>query len=72
MKQEYQFKNWSNQYHCTPYQFDYPTNTLEVVSAVHKAAKNAAKIRVFGSGHSPNDIAMSDEALIVTTKLRKL
>jgi L-gulonolactone oxidase len=72
MRQDYQFKNWSDRYRCTPYQFDYPTNTLEVVSAVHKAAKNAAKIRVFGSGHSPNDIAMSDEALIVTTKLNRV
>ena len=72
MRQDYQFKNWSDRYRCAPYQFDYPTNTLEVVSAVHKAAKNAAKLRVFGSGHSPNDIAMSDEALIVTTKLNRV
>ena len=72
MIQQNQFKNWSNLYRCFPNQFHYPTDTPEVVSAVHKSVQNAGKVRVFGSGHSPNDIAMSNEALIITSQLNRV
>ena len=72
MRQHHQFENWSRQYRCVPDRLYYPTDTQEVLYAVQNAVRQASKIRVFGAGHSPSDIAMSDEALLVITQLNRV
>lgn len=71
MKQ-HQFENWSRQYRCIPHRIYYPTNTREVVHAIQSEVRQKSRIRAFGAGHSPGDIAMSDEGLIVTTQLNRI
>ena len=66
------FENWSGQYHCTPERVHYPVSNEEAVQFVRSAAHRGARIRVFGAGHSPSDIAMSDEELVVITQLNRV
>ena len=63
MNQE-RFVNWSGEYRCTPNYVHHPKTDIEVKDIVCQAIKRKSKIRVFGSGHSPSDIAMSDEELV--------
>ncbi len=58
------FVNWSGEYRCTPNYVHHPKTDIEVKDIVCQAIKRKSKIRVFGSGHSPSDIAMSDEELV--------
>lgn len=68
----HQFENWSRQYRCYPDHVYYPTDAKEVVHAIQNREHQGSRIRVFGAGHSPSDIAMSDEDLIVTTQLNRV
>ncbi len=72
MSRSQAFENWSRQYRCMPNRVHYPTQTEAVVQVVQSAAQRGARIRVFGVGHSPSDIAMSDDELIVTTQLNRV
>jgi L-gulonolactone oxidase len=69
---QHQFENWSRQYRCIPHHIYYPTNTQEVVHVIQSEVRQKSRIRAFGAGHSPGDIAMSDEGLIVTTQLNRI
>ncbi len=62
-------QNWSRQYRCAPQHIHYPTDTQSVASAIQSAIQRGSRIRVFGAGHSPSDIAMSEEDLIVATQM---
>jgi L-gulonolactone oxidase len=64
-----QFQNWSRQYRCIPHHIHYPTDTKAVGEILQGAVQRGSRVRVFGAGHSPSDIAMSDEELIVPTQL---
>ncbi|NET60612.1 MAG: FAD-binding protein, partial [Symploca sp. SIO2E6] len=64
------FSNWSHQYHCTPTSVHHPASTEEVRDIVCQADQR--KIRVFGSGHSPSDIAMSNEELVCSNRLNRI
>ena len=58
------FINWSGEYECIPNYVHHPVSDEEVKDIVCQAIKRGNKIRVFGSGHSPSDMAMSDEELV--------
>jgi L-gulonolactone oxidase len=55
------FQNWARQYRCEP------ASVLRcgTVAEVQAAVRGSNHLRVFGSGHSPSDIAMSDADLMV-------
>ncbi|MGD1699118.1 D-arabinono-1,4-lactone oxidase [Dapis sp. BLCC M229] len=66
------FINWSGQYQCQPTSVHYPASTEEIRDIVCQAIQRKTKIRVFGSGHSPSDIAMSDRDLICSDRLNQI
>lgn len=61
------FTNWAHIHSCTPEKVHYPTSAEEVAGIVRQVASRGGKesVRVWGSGHSPSDIACSDSHLIV-------
>ncbi len=71
MNQE-RFTNWSGEYECIPNYVHYPATDEEVKDIVCQAIKRGSKIRVFGSGHSPSDMAMSDEELVCLDRLNAI
>jgi hypothetical protein len=54
------FRNWAGRFRYTPIMYAKPSTEEEIVGAV----RNAAKIRVFGAGHSFNEGNVSDQLLI--------
>ncbi|MEM6402799.1 MAG: D-arabinono-1,4-lactone oxidase [Cyanobacteria bacterium P01_D01_bin.116] len=58
------FINWSGEYECIPNYVHHPVSQEEVRDIVRRAMERGSQIRVFGSGHSPSDMAMSDEELV--------
>nr|VFJ59670.1 MAG: L-gulonolactone oxidase [Candidatus Kentron sp. FM]VFJ60241.1 MAG: L-gulonolactone oxidase [Candidatus Kentron sp. FM]VFK12466.1 MAG: L-gulonolactone oxidase [Candidatus Kentron sp. FM] len=63
------FYNWSEQFHCTPKQVHRPRSEAQVMEVMTDISHRGAHVRVFGSGLSPSDIAMSDEDLVLLTNL---
>jgi L-gulonolactone oxidase len=66
------FINWSAQYQCTPTSVHHPASTEEARDIVCQAVQRGTKIRVFGSGHSPSDIAMSNQDLVCSDRLNQI
>lgn len=66
------FINWSSQYQCQPTAVHHPTSTEETRNIVCQAIERKTKIRVFASGHSPSDIAMSDKDLICSDRFNQI
>ncbi|NEO49793.1 D-arabinono-1,4-lactone oxidase [Moorena bouillonii] len=66
------FINWSEQYQCIPTSVHYPASTEEARDIVCQVMQQGTKIRVFGSGHSPSDIAMSNQDLVCSDRLNQI
>jgi L-gulonolactone oxidase len=66
------FTNWAGQYSCVPRVVERPTTTAEVQRIVRGARASGRRLRVFGSGYSPSDIAMSDDVLIVLDRMARV
>jgi hypothetical protein len=54
------FRNWAGRFRYAPIMYTEPSTEEEIVEAV----RNAAKVRVFGAGHSFNEGNVSDQLLI--------
>ena len=50
----------------------HPASTGEARNIIRQAVERKTKIRVFGSGHSPSDIAMSNYDLICSDRLNQI
>lgn len=61
----FRFRNWSRQHDCRPSRVFRPHATTEIVEIVTRLAGEKRRARVVGSLHSPNDIAMSEDTVIV-------
>ena len=55
-----EFRNWAGRFRYTPIMYAEPSTEEEIVGAV----RNAAKVRVFGAGHSFNEGNVSGQLLI--------
>lgn len=66
------FETWSKQYRCFPQQVHYPTSVEDTVNIMSKIRGQDSRIKVFGSGHSPSNIAMSDDELIIINQLNNI
>lgn len=64
--------NWAGQYGCCPVAFVAPASIDELRRTVRNARDRGQTIRAFGSGHSPSDIAMSDDVLISLSQLDRV
>src|SRR5688572_8892468 len=54
------FRNWAGRFRYAPIMYVAPSKEEEIVGVVRKAAK----VRVFGAGHSFNEANVSDQLLI--------
>jgi L-gulono-1,4-lactone dehydrogenase len=58
------WRNWSGELSCTPVRVERPVNTLEVATAIERAAAEGRRIRPVGAGHSFTPIALTDEVML--------
>lgn len=58
------FRNWSDTFSCRPELYFEPKDVEEVREIVLLAKANGKKVRVFGKGHSPSDLAFTNDYLI--------
>jgi len=65
-------ENWSETYSSTPRVLRY-VDTIEALRAgLEEARREGAAVRVLGASQSPNDIAMSEEHLLVIQGLKQI
>ncbi|CAG8433457.1 5291_t:CDS:2 [Ambispora gerdemannii] len=63
-QKNYQFRNWSSTFKCVPELYFRPKSEDELVNIVNLARENHKTIKVVGSGHSPSDLACTNEYMI--------
>eukprot|EP00753_Platysulcus_tardus_P004928 PLAT12768.1.p1 GENE.PLAT12768.1~~PLAT12768.1.p1 ORF type:complete len:480 (-),score=192.46 PLAT12768.1:29-1447(-) len=66
------WRNWAETASCKPSKVWQPTSLEELQAAVRGAGEAGASVRVIGSGHSPSDIACSDEHVICVRRLNRV
>jgi L-gulonolactone oxidase len=66
------FANWAGQYACAPRRVERVASAEDAQRVVRRARADARGIRVFGSGHSPSDIAMSDDVMVTLERLDRI
>lgn len=66
------FRNWAHIHSCQPANFYKPSSVDEISSIVANAAESKRTIKVSGCGHSPNDMAMTDDIMISTLNLNNI
>lgn len=67
-----EFKNWAEIASCTPQFYHEPTTIQEIVELIAYASSQQQKIRVMGSGHSPANIAFTNDHLVSLNKFTKI
>jgi L-gulonolactone oxidase len=67
-----EFKNWAEIYSCVPQFYHEPTTIHEIVQIIAYASHHQQKVRVLGSGHSPANIAFTNDHLISLNKFTKI
>ncbi|KAJ2964478.1 hypothetical protein NQZ79_g617 [Umbelopsis isabellina] len=71
-KEGHQFRNWANTFGCSPELYFEPCTEREIVEIIQLATKNKKGIKVVGSGHSPSDLALTNDYMISIHKLNRL
>jgi len=64
--------NWSQTHECRPREVLRPSSAGEVQEILQKAHENGDKIRIMGSGLSPNGIAFSKEKLLTIENMNEV
>ncbi|MEL6342983.1 MAG: D-arabinono-1,4-lactone oxidase [Myxococcota bacterium] len=57
--------NWAGQFSCSPRHVHRPQDATALADALGRVRDAGGRARIFGSGHSPSDVAMSDDHLIL-------
>ncbi|KAI9285771.1 D-arabinono-1,4-lactone oxidase-domain-containing protein [Umbelopsis sp. AD052] len=71
-KENHQFRNWANTFGCSPELYFEPSTEEEVSEIVRLAVQNKKHIKVVGSGHSPSDLALTNDYMISIHKLNRV
>jgi L-gulonolactone oxidase len=58
------FTNWAKIHSCTPKYYHQPSTEHEIIHVMQTALKSNEKIKVVGIGHSPSDIACTNDHMI--------
>ncbi len=66
------FENWAETYSSRPQVVKYADTVDDVVTGLEAARAEGAAVRVLGAAQSPNDIAMSEEHLLVVRGLNQV
>ncbi|XP_055329144.1 L-gulonolactone oxidase-like isoform X2 [Paramacrobiotus metropolitanus] len=64
--------NWSKTFSCTPEMFCEPTNVDELKQILLHAQSKKRTVRVMGAGHSPSDIAFTNDILVSMRRMNHL
>ncbi|KAI7881637.1 L-gulonolactone/D-arabinono-1,4-lactone oxidase [Lichtheimia hyalospora FSU 10163] len=70
--ENYVFRNWAKTFTCTAEILFEPTSEDEIVKILHVAREYNKKVKVFGSGHSPSDLACTQGIMINIDKMNAL
>ncbi|KAK6488662.1 L-gulonolactone oxidase [Huso huso] len=68
----YQFQNWALTYSSNPELYFQPTSIEEVRQILELARQRGKKVKVVGGGHSPSDIACTEDFMIRMDKMNKV
>ncbi|KAJ7764127.1 D-arabinono-1,4-lactone oxidase-domain-containing protein [Mycena maculata] len=66
------FVNWGLTYHCHPLAIFEPENEHHCELVLEFARREGRVLRAVGVGHSPSDLACTDDLMLKMTKLNKL
>lgn len=66
------FTNWAKTYACHPLVLFEPRTAHQCALILELARREGKTVRAVGVGHSPSDLACTDEYMLRTTKLDKI
>ncbi|XP_018423978.1 PREDICTED: L-gulonolactone oxidase-like [Nanorana parkeri] len=68
----FKFQNWAQTYGSNPELYFQPTCAEEVKEILDLARQRSKRVKVVGGGHSPSDIACTDDFMIRLDKMNKV
>ncbi|XP_054841910.1 L-gulonolactone oxidase-like [Eublepharis macularius] len=66
------FQNWAKTYGCSPEMYFQPSTVEELKEILDLARQRSKKVKVVGGGHSPSDIACTDDFMIQMGRMNKI
>ena len=66
------FTNWGRTFACKPSAIFEPENEFQCELVLELARREGKTLRLAGVGHSPSDLACTDEYMLRTTKLNRV
>ena len=66
------FTNWGRTFTCVPSAIFEPENEFQCELVLELARREGKTLRVAGVGHSPNDLACTNQYMLRTTKLNRV
>jgi len=66
------FTNWGQTFICSPSSIFEPENEFQCELALELARREGKTLRVVGVGHSPSDLACTNEFMLRMTKLNRV
>lgn len=66
------FSNWGRTYYCTPLSVFEPENEFQCQLILELARRESKVVRVVGVGHSPSDLACTNDFMLRTEKMNRL
>jgi L-gulonolactone oxidase len=66
------FTNWAHTYHATPLAVFEPESDFQCELILELARRERKVVRAVGVGHSPSDLACTNEFMLRTGKLNRL
>ncbi|KAI8391764.1 D-arabinono-1,4-lactone oxidase-domain-containing protein [Radiomyces spectabilis] len=70
--ENYVFQNWAKTFSCQCELLFTPSTEEEIIEIVRLAGEHKKSIKVFGSGHSPSDLAMTHDFLVNIDTMNKM
>ncbi|XP_030054536.1 L-gulonolactone oxidase [Microcaecilia unicolor] len=68
----FKFQNWAETYGSQPELYFQPTSVEQVKEILDLARQRSKRVKVVGGGHSPSDIACTDDFMIHMNKMNKV
>ncbi|XP_075779345.1 LOW QUALITY PROTEIN: L-gulonolactone oxidase-like [Pelodiscus sinensis] len=66
------FQNWAQTYGSSPELYFQPTSVEEIREILDLARQRSKRVKVVGGGHSPSDIACTDDFMLHLGKMNKI
>nr|XP_032657598.1 L-gulonolactone oxidase [Chelonoidis abingdonii] len=68
----FKFQNWARSYGSSPELYFQPTSVEEIKEILDLARQRSKRVKVVGGGHSPSDIACTDDFMVQMGKMNKI